>query len=56
MCYFANRLVAQPGSIKKVAVAAFFKLRSSGFDKEECKECLKGLPSDLEAVRILYFV
>ena len=46
----ANWIVAQPGSIKKVAVAALFKLRSSGFDKEECKECLKSLPDDLEAV------
>ena len=43
-------LVAQPGSIKKVAAAAFFKLRSSGFDKEECKEYLKSLSDDLESV------
>ena len=33
-----------------MAAAAFFKLRSSGFDKEECKECLKSLPEDLEDV------
>ena len=46
-------LVAQPGSIKKVAAAAFFKLRSSGFDKEECKDCLKSLSDDLESVCIL---
>ena len=43
-------VVTQPGSIKKVAVAALFKLKSSGFDKEECKACLKSISDDLTEV------
>lgn len=45
-----TRIVTQPGSIKKVAAAAFFKFKTPAFDKEECKACLKSISDDLTEV------